>query len=98
MFLIAFQFMFSMILEIFLPCYFGSELKFASSKLSDGLFSSDWIKGDKELKTAVTIMMENTKKELKMTAFGYFGVDLGTFTTIINSAFSYYAVLKQINK
>lgn len=42
--------------------------------------------------------MENTKKDLKMTALGLFKVDLSTFTSIMNSAYSFFAVLKTVNK
>jgi hypothetical protein len=89
--------MIPMVLEIFLPCYFGNELALASSKLSTDLFGSDWIDGNAELKSLVKIFMETTKKPTKVSAFGIFHVNLVTFTTIINSAYSYYSVLKRIN-
>lgn len=43
------------------------------------------------------IFMENTKKDVKISAFGLFHVNLATFGTIINSAYSFFAVLKQFN-
>jgi hypothetical protein len=86
-----------MVLEIFLPCYFGSELSAASSKLSTALFGSKWIESDEKLKSTMKIFMENVKKEIKVSAFGVFHVNLLTFTTIINSAYSYYNILKRIN-
>jgi odorant receptor len=90
--------MIPMTLEIFLPCYFGNELSFASARLSTSLFGSEWFEGNKELKTTMKIFMENTKKEIKISAFGIFDANLATFTSIINSAYSFFAVLKNINK
>lgn len=42
--------------------------------------------------------MESTKKDLKITALGLFNVNLPTFTGIMNSAYSFFAVLKTVNK
>jgi odorant receptor len=86
-----------MTLEIFLPCYFGNELSFASSKLSTALFHSAWIDESKEMKKMCGIFMENTKKEWKITAFSIFDLNLETFTAIGNLAYSLFAILKKIN-
>jgi odorant receptor len=90
--------MIPMTLEIFLPCYFGHELSVSSSKLSTALFHSNWINGNKKFKSIAKIFMENTKKEIKVSAFNVFEVNLVTFTSIGNSAYSLYAILKRINK
>jgi odorant receptor len=92
-----FTFMIPMTLEIFLPCYFGNDLSIASSKLSTALIGSEWFECDEKLRSTAKIFMENTKKEMKIFAFGVFQVNLSTFTTIMNSAYSYYNVLKQVN-
>lgn len=90
--------MIPMVLEIFLPCYFGNDLSIASSKLSQSLFHSNWTKGDAKLTRIATIFMENTKQDFRIVAFGLFNVNLGTFTSIMNSAYSFFAVLKSVNK
>ena len=41
--------------------------------------------------------MENTKFEMKFTAFGLFNADLETFAVIVNSAYSLFAVLQSMN-
>jgi hypothetical protein len=83
-------------LEIFLPCYFGNELSVALSRLSIALFGSKWLDCNNEFKTTMKIFMENTKKDIKISAFGIFDVNLATFRRIINSAYSYFAVLRNI--
>ncbi|CRK96493.1 CLUMA_CG010280, isoform A [Clunio marinus] len=89
-------FMLPMLLEIFLPCYFGNELALASEKISDSLFYSQWQKETKKFKTSMKIIMENSKLSLKIHIFGLFELTLKQFIRIVNSVFSLYAVLKNI--
>jgi odorant receptor len=96
-FMHAFTFIVPMTLEIFLPCYFGNELSIASGKLSQALFHSEWIENNKNLGSTMKIFMENMKKETKISAFGIFHVNLTTFNSILNSAYSLFAVLKRVN-
>jgi 7tm Odorant receptor len=86
-----------MVLVIFLPCYFGNELSHASSKLSTALFHSDWIIEDNKFKKSMLIFMENSKKDLKISAFNIFHLNLMTFGTIGNTAYSLFAVLRRVN-
>lgn len=85
-----------MTLQIFLPCYFGNEITNASSKLSAALFHSKWTTGDESMMKIMKVFMENTKKEMKISVLGVFDLNLSTFSKIINSAYSLYAILKQI--
>jgi gustatory receptor len=87
--------MIPMTLEIFLPCYFGNELSVASTRLSEALFHSNWFKGDKKVTKTVNIFIENTKRDIKIAAFGAFQVNLANFSKIINSAYSLFSVLKK---
>ena len=84
-----------MILQIFLPCYYGNEITVASSNLSTSLFKSKWIDADEKFKKAMKIFMENTKRPIEVLAFGLFKVNLGTFTSICNFAYSLYAVFQR---
>lgn len=90
--------MIPMVLEIFLPCYFGNDLVIASDNLSNGLFHSEWMNGNKKLRQNVLFFLRNATKETKISAFNVFNVNLPTFTRIANSAYSFYALLKQVNK
>jgi hypothetical protein len=89
--------MIQIILEIFLPCFFSGELLIASSKLSSSLFHSNWMNQGKSTKQTMKIFMENSKREMKMMAFGVFELNLSNFLKVINSAFSLFAVLKSLN-
>ena len=83
-----------MILQILLPCYYGNEITVASMKMSTNLFHSEWISADEKFKKAMKIFMENAKRPIEIAAFGLFKVNLKTFTSICNSAYSLYAVLQ----
>ncbi|CRL02775.1 CLUMA_CG016006, isoform A [Clunio marinus] len=73
-------FIIPMVLEIFLPCYFGNELSIASSELTSSMFQSKWIEGDSKLKKTLMIFMECNRKELRLTALGWFEINIPTFT------------------
>jgi odorant receptor len=83
------------LIQIWLPCYYGNELKFASEKISMSMFHSDWSTTTKSFKTAMKIFMENNKKSTWIRAFGYIKIDLTTFISICNFAYSLYAVFKK---
>lgn len=83
-----------MIVEIYFPCFYGSEVSDTFGKISTSLFHSEWINEDKEFKSAMLIFMEKVKKPGKISIFGVYDVNLETFTFICNAAFSLYAVFK----
>ncbi|CAO1433671.1 unnamed protein product [Diamesa serratosioi] len=97
LFLWLFFYMISMVLEIFLPCYYGSKIMISSEQLSTSLFSSNWIPECKEYLIAMKMFMENVKKPLEIKALQFVPVELGTFAKICNSAFSLFAVFQRVN-
>lgn len=88
---------FSMLLQVFLPCYYRNKISSASEKIGESLFHSNWIQGDRKYRTAVKIFLENTKKPIIVSALSVLNMDFGTFTTICNSAYSLYALFKKVN-
>jgi hypothetical protein len=96
-FLRIFSYAVTMTIQVFLPCYFGNEVTDASGKLSESLFYINWISQDKSFKSGMQIFMENSKKPIKITAFYFVDIDFTTFTSICNSAYSLYALLKKVN-
>jgi predicted kinase len=85
--------MFPMLLEIFLPCFFGNELTEASSKLSSFVFNSNWIEMNKKYRRIMQFFVESTKQEMKISAFRIFDANMATFKKVITAAASYYAGL-----
>lgn len=85
-----------MVIEISLPCYFGQQLSTASSELSNAMFHAPWMNGDLDKQT-VKLFMENTKKDLEVTAFGLFKLNIETFGSICIMAYRLFAVLNNVN-
>lgn len=87
-----------MIVEVFLPCYFGNEVSEASIDLSTRLFHTEWIKESKKFKKAMGMFMENTKNRLIVSAAdGFFHVNLSGFLSLCNLAYSLFALLQRMN-
>ena len=86
-----------MIMQIFLPCYYGNELTIASSKLPTALFGSKWVNGNKAMRQNMKVFMEIATHEIEISAFKLFTANLQTFSAIINGAYSLFALLRKIN-
>ncbi|CAO1358439.1 unnamed protein product [Diamesa serratosioi] len=84
-------------LEIYLPCYYGNNLRIASEKLSTKLFHTNWIFESKDFKIAMKLFMENVKKPMKISALNIFDLDLDNFLKICNFAYSLYALFQNID-
>lgn len=91
------SYMLAMITQIFIPCYYGTELKLAYDKISESLFHSEWMYENREFRTNMKFLMEHSKNSLKIIAFGIVKIDLQNFMTICNSAYSLFSVFKKTN-
>lgn len=96
-FILTISYCMPMMSEIFLPCYLCNELTLSSENLISSIVHSEWINMDKKTKKILSIFLENLKKPLKITFHELMDINLLTFTNILQSAYSLYAVLKQIN-
>jgi hypothetical protein len=93
----VFSFMIPMTLLTFVPCYYGNELSIASRKVPQALFHSNWFMNDAKFRQIAIIFMENVKVDIKIRVFGLFDVNLDSFNRIINSSYSLFAVLRNLN-
>lgn len=87
-----------MVYEIFMPCYFGSQLIEASTKLTDEVYCSNWLNVDLKTKKILVTFMENLKDPIKIGYHELFDADMISFREIIDSAYELYAVLKSISE
>lgn len=92
-----FTYVLVMLLQVFVPCYYGNEFFRASEKISTSLFHSKWINCSKEYKEAMIIFAENSKKPLKITAISSVDIDFRLFSRILNSAYSLFALFNNIS-
>lgn len=88
--------MLPIVLQIFIPCYFGEEMTSASERLSTSLFKSEWINESEDFKMLMKIFLENSKRPIRVSAFGVFNVTLDNFLKIINLAYSLFAVMRSV--
>lgn len=81
-------YMIPMVLQIFLPFYFGNEIIVTSEKLQASLFHSEWFYQSKEFKTATLMFSQSTTSPMKISEFVVFELTLENFLKIINTAYS----------
>lgn len=88
----------SVLYEIFLPCFYSTQLSSASEDLLTAAYSSEWYKiKDLKFRKSFIILRENAIKELKF-SFAWLDNNMMTFSSIIQSAYSYYSLLRSLNK
>nr|ALR72548.1 odorant receptor OR3 [Colaphellus bowringi] len=84
----------SLLLEIFLYCYYGTVLYEESNTLIAAIFDSEWYDLDEKSKKALFILMERAKRPMMLTTGKLLSVSLETWTMIIRRSYSLLAVLK----
>lgn len=84
------------IFEIYLPCYYGSEMERSSDNLMDAIYQSDWLNCDLKTKKLIVKFMENLKRPMKINFYLIFDVKLELFAKIMNAAYSFYCVLSKL--
>lgn len=72
----------SVILEIFLYCYYGNELMCESQRMTEAIYSCNWIGQNKTFKKILLMFMQSTQRTMTIMAGGYFTVSLSTFVTV----------------
>lgn len=91
------SFGFTITCQTFLPCYYGNEVALASDQISTTLFHSNWIKKHKSYKSAVGILLENSKETIRIVAIGIVYIDISTATSIGKSTYSLFALFRKMN-
>lgn len=82
-----------MLVQILIPCFYGSEISAISYELSEGFFHSVSRYEDLKFTSAMKLFMEKVKRLNKISIFGVYDVNLSTFTIICRSAYSLYALI-----
>jgi len=96
-FLKLFIYLTMLLFVVFLPCYYGSRITGLSTTLSANMFHSELHVGNQVDKKLIVILMENLKKPIRIVVAGVFEVNLETFITLINFAYSLFAFFTRIN-
>nr|WCC57384.1 odorant receptor 45 [Papilio dardanus] len=88
-------YMVTMLSQLLLYCWCGSELTTRSQELRDSLYQSLWYEQDKKFKKLMLITMECMKKPIVFKAGHYIPLSRPTFVSILRSSYSFFAVLNQ---
>lgn len=78
----------TMLNEIFLPCFFGTELTSKNSELSIALYSSNWPDLSETFKKTLIIFVEYLKQPRIMMSGKIFTLTLFSFLTVIKAYMS----------
>ncbi|XP_075144770.1 odorant receptor 94a-like [Haematobia irritans] len=92
------QFFSVMILEIFLPCYFANEVTVNSSFLLLDMYSSNWVTYTPLTRKFMILYSEFLKQPIIFKAGGYFEIGLPIFTKVMNNAYTFFALLLNVDK
>ncbi|EDW28192.1 GL27119 [Drosophila persimilis] len=98
LFLTTLQFVAVMIVQIFLPCYYGNELTFHASALTDSVFRTNWLEYSVPTRKLLNCYMEFLKRPVKVRAGVFFEIGLPIFVKTINNAYSFFALLLKVSK
>ncbi|XP_075969783.1 odorant receptor 46a-like [Anticarsia gemmatalis] len=91
-----FLYMIIMILQIMVPCWFGSKLIEKSSQISFSVYDCDWTVRCRRFNSNLRLLVERAKRPLTITGGQMFLLSLKTFTTIMNSAYSFFTLLRHM--
>lgn len=81
--------------EIFLPCYFGTELMLKNKNLTTAVYSSNWTEFPVYIQKMMVVFMEFSKKPTIMLSGKLFSLSLNSFLVVISlRLFMYFNILQ----
>lgn len=86
-----------MILEIFLPCYFGNEIILAAEKFAMDVLHSEWYFGSRQFRKTFVHFMIQASQPLIMVSGTIFHATLENFVLVINISYKFCAVMQNMN-
>nr|AIT69876.1 olfactory receptor 11 [Ctenopseustis herana] len=86
------------LLQIFLLCFFGDMIMTSSMDVSHAIYNSKWYTAKASTAKQLFLVQIRAQKPCKLTASSYADVNLRAFMRILSTAWSYFALLKTIEK
>ncbi|XP_050362983.1 putative odorant receptor 92a [Nymphalis io] len=90
------QFLMFGFVQIYFLCYYGDMIMIYSAKVTDASYNCQWYRADKSIVKYLMIISARAQKPCKMTALRYSDVNFQTFTKILSSSWSYFALLTSL--
>ncbi|RZC33727.1 7tm 6 domain containing protein [Asbolus verrucosus] len=87
----------AIIMEIFMYCWFGNEVKLKSKKIPYAIFESDWNEASLAVKKKMVFFTMRCQTPIKLSAVNLFYLSIKNFIAILRTTWSYFAVLHQVN-
>ncbi|XP_045473947.1 odorant receptor Or1-like isoform X2 [Harmonia axyridis] len=86
----------SMLVQIFVYCFFGNDLIVESNGITEAIYMSDWYTYDSSSKKILILIMERAKKPLVQSAGNVSVLSLQLFVMVLKHAYSLMAVLQSL--
>ncbi|XP_037893410.1 odorant receptor 46a [Glossina fuscipes] len=87
-----------MFTQIFMLCYFANEVTLTSEKLSLAIYRAGWVDWNEENRKLALQMMGRLDLPIHIKTINRcYSFNLAAFTSIVNSSYSYFALLKNLN-
>ncbi|XP_041989062.1 odorant receptor 94a-like [Aricia agestis] len=91
-------YMFCILTEIFVYCYYGSELTNESDMLTNAVYFMDWLEISPLDRKKIIILMERVKRPIVPIAGNLIPLSNVTFVKVVKSSYSFFALLKATNE
>nr|WCC57428.1 odorant receptor 31 [Papilio glaucus] len=89
-------YMFIMIIQILIPCWFGTRIMEKSCLLTQAIYNCDWTPRSRKFKSGLRLFVERANRPLSIKGGKIFLLSLVTFSSIMNSAYSFFTLLRHM--
>nr|QAB43919.1 olfactory receptor OR40 [Oedaleus asiaticus] len=86
-----------MVNEVFMYCWFAHNIIDQSSRVADSAYGCGWPGAPPALQRCLLVVICRAQRPLAVTAGKFYHVSRETFLQLINAAYTYYALLRQMN-
>ncbi|KAK7789384.1 hypothetical protein R5R35_007469 [Gryllus longicercus] len=87
------------VLQLLLVCAFGEALRAAGAALGDAAYASGWeLRAQPPRTRALALLLLRAQRPLVLRAGGLYPVTLNSFASVLNTSYSYFALLRTINE
>lgn len=90
-------FVFSMVFEIFIPMKFANDLMYESEVLLEAVYSANWMALNVKIRKDFILLQEGIKRPLIIKCFNWLQLNLSVFTTIIQTSYRWYTLMRDID-
>ncbi|KAJ3663401.1 hypothetical protein Zmor_007667 [Zophobas morio] len=96
--LVSLLYIMGIMIQLFIYCWFGTEVEIKSSKIPYAVYVSQWYDQPLNAKKNMLILSQRCQRPIQITAINLFALSLNTFINIIRTAWSYFVVLYNVHQ